>query len=317
MYLAIALSNMSDNKILYYDGKEIAINPANLDKITKNPEKYMILVEEKTASQDLYLKEIIVLFGGQPSESFYDNLKDASSLIKNLFINMPLVFKEIKKEDNFLLLDEKYFDIRSLFLKFDTNDFETLFKELPKLFDNDYKKTIGYLSELNNYKNKLKLFISNLSDKIKLIFDRNYKGTLNGCLKSWNLNHESKMYVLDGLNNNIYTQLKNLSYNDTEVVNQLSYAIIGYVVSDWTNDNSNLLLDSLTSFRDCIEQYSFNEGKGLETVNVSFNNVEISPLGSSFKNNIDSIIDEYSDSISNEEKAYILMEVVKKMTGGK
>ena len=319
MFLGIAISYMDDNMILYYDNSEIEINALNLDKIAQDPTKYYLLVDEKSKFQDKYLEDLICLFGGKFSNSYYMNLKIATELIKKHFINLPLLLKEVSEENNFLGLPKEYFAVRQLFLGFNINEYEVLIKKLPEIFGYDYEKTVKTLNDYMHLLSYVECYETQVINNIKNLFIENYKGSLNSCLKSWISNNEINYQhlILDGVDNLILNQLDRISYDDYEALNQLSEIIIGYRITDWTKDNSKELLETLDSFKSLLETSSDESTDNEELLNFKFKTVEVSPLGTSFMNNVDSIIDEYSDSISNEEKVYILMDLIKKISGGR
>ena len=316
IYFAATISNLSDNTILYFDEVEIEINPLNIDKFCHKPEKYKLLIEKKSKEQEEYLKGIINEFDGTPSNSYYANLHTASKLINRWFTNLPIALKEIKQNDNYLDMPMEFFEIRKLFLRFNINDYDALIKKMPAIFNGSLKKVLSFFENKDKYIKKLDEYSIKLSKDVKEIFNKNYKGSINGCIKEW-LNSEQIILsniLLDGRNKDISKTINVLSFEDVEAINQLSSSIIKYRLQDWTSNNTDVFINAIKDFTVTVVSNK-NTKRQKESVEINIKDKEISDMGKMFENNIESVIDEFNDSISNEEKAYILIQVIKKFTG--
>lgn len=316
IYFAVAIANLSDNTILYFENVEIDINANNIDKFCHFPEKYSILVEKKTKKQEDYLNTIIISLNGVPTDSYYSNLHMASSLLNKWFVNLPICLKEISNNDNYLKLPENFFIIREMFLKFNINDYETMLKQLPEVFNGSYKKVLSFIDERNVIFENIHNFSETLAKQVKTIFYKGYEGSLNGCIKEWLTSEKITIEgsFMDGDDKNIAKCIGILSYDDVEAINQLSSAIIKYRIEDWSRNNTDTVISSIKSFKTNVSS-SEKLSKQKEIVQLGFTSTTISSMGEMFRNNIETIVEEFNNSISNEEKAYILTQIIKDMTG--
>ena len=316
MFFAIAISNMNDNVILYYEKKEIDINSSNLDKMCHDPERYRLIVEPKSEKQEVYLKKIISIFKGIESDSYYLNVHQACELIRRWFIDLPIVLKELKLNDNFINVNEQFFKLKDIFLRFDINEYEVMIKEIPSIFENDYDVVIDYFINKDSIFESLNIYLFKLASEVKKIFGyEDYLGSLNSCFKDWiSMKHiDVRNLIFEASHKSLIAAFDNLSYDDTEAINQLSSAALKYRIEDWTRNNEKYLYKEIKSLKERLDKSDVHEQVHL---NFKHKKREISPIGKSFKNNIEAIIDEYNDAIPNEEKAYILMEMLNKFTGG-
>lgn len=311
LFLSIAISNMSDNVILYYNSIEIDLNPENLSKVCSNPSKYYLLVEKETIEQDKYLKKLSKSLGIEPTDSYYRNTRLCSDSLKKWAISLPMIIKETNEEDNYLELNNKLIELKDTLLRFDINPHELLMEILPSIFDDKYDEVVRFIDKELDIDKYIRNYEISLIGKIKNEYFDNYKGSLVNSMKQWSERNKidfSKV-VFEGCGKQIYKALVENNYDDISVINNISTIVLGYRVSDWTTNNGEKIAKA-------IESLIFDCKKKILTSTINKTNKQISPIGSALKNNIESILDEFSDSVSNEEKIQILSEMVNKYTGG-
>ena len=310
VYLSLAIANMDDNIILCFENVEVDINAINIDKACQNPEQYSFVVEEKSKAQDEYLKKMVKLFGGASTDSFYLNTKAASSLLKKWAIGQPMIIKETRKENNYLKLPDRFIELKNLLLKFNLNPYELLIKEIPSVFDNDYMLTISSIESYLNATEYIEKFINTIAKKIKDSFVKGYKGSIASCYKQWEISSKIDFtkVVFEGKGKDLQDLLRDVNHDNINAVNQIAILITGCSVMDWANNNEDKLYSVINEF---VESSKKKENRKIKQNN------KISSMGKMFQNNIESIVDEFADSITNEEKVEVLQNIINKYTGGK
>ena len=310
VYLALAIANMSDNIILYYENAEVDINAINIDKVCKNPKQYYFVVEEKSKEQDDYLKRIIKVFGGTGTDSFYINTKMASSLLKKWAIGQPMIIKEAHIDNNYLNLPEEFIELKNMLLKFNLNSYELLIKEIPTIFNNDYVKTIEALKKYLSISDYIDNFTNEIAKNINNIFVNGYNGSIASSYKQWEVNNNinySKV-VFEGKGKELYKLLSGINHDNIDATNQIAVLITGYSVIDWASNYEKRIYSAIQELVDCLLKKECKVKKQ--------NSINISSMGKMFQNNIESVVDEFADSITNEEKVEILKNIINKYTGG-
>lgn len=308
IYFALALANMSENKVLYFDNVEIEINAVNIDKVCLFPNKYYLLVENESKEQDEYLKKMLKVFEIEQCDSYNTNKKLCVEALKKWAISLPMIVKETKPEDNYLNLDKELIDLKNLLLKFDINPHELVFVDMPAVFDNSLDKTIKGIKKYKDISSFIDRYTAKLANEIIKMFNKNYLGHLNGSVRAWesenSINYND--IVFENKGKELYELFKNISHDDNEAINQISTVILGYRINDWANNNEKEIIDAINQYIDdslmCVEESE---------------KLEISALGKTFRNNIESVVDEFSDSISNKEKIQILKDIINSFTGEK
>ena len=102
-----------------------------------------------------------------------------------------------------------------------------------------------------------------------------------------------------------------LSYDDKECVEKISKVITNQYVEDWDNDKSSILKDKLEKFKISINSSEKISNSKLSIQQLLKESKEIEGVSSLLKNNIESVLDEFSDSITSKEKIDVLISVLK------
>ena len=164
-----------------------------------------------------------------------------------------------------------------------------------------------------------------LIDKTKAIFDKNFKGSLHSLLKEWykDNNLGSSPVIFDLKTKEIIDYINIMSTHDEfDIIEKISKIITGYYIEDWQpneiNNYENGLLNVIEKVK-YIEKNDTNDANkiilisGNEKIEKYFNSSnDISAIGTTMKSNIEELIDEYGDSLTEEEKITVLLDIVKK-----
>ena len=324
--IAISLYNYSDIIVVYFMNKEIDLNASNLVKINENPEKYFVLTEKGTTEKIKYLSNLLYTFKIYNVDNQRVNLKKLVDAMKKWVLSLPRILREYTIECDSLKVKQEYIDVKNELLKPDINNNEFIYKKLLEIF-----KTTN-LEEICNNITVMKQFFDHfmdnyfllLIDKTRMLFNDEFKGSLNLLLKEWYSNNKLDVSptIYDFKTKRLIEYIKNLAtYNENDIIEELSKIITGLYVEDWSPNEiqnyENDLKTIIKSIKSVDSIKSVNSNKltliyGNEKLEKYLNlEDKISAIGNTMKNNIEEIINEYGESLSEQEKVSILIDIVK------
>lgn len=324
--ISISLYNFSDIIVVYFMNKEIDLNANNLVKINENPDKYFILTEKGTTDKIKYLSNLMYVFNITNIDNQRVNLKKLVDAMRKWILSLPRILREYTTDYDYLKVKKEYIDIKNELLKPDINNNEFIYKNLIDIF-----KTTN-LDEICNNIFNMKKFFDNFMDnysellieKTKKMFDPKFKGGLNSLLKEWYSNNklDNSPIVYDLKTKKLIDYIKGLTTHDEkDIIEGVSKIITGFYIEDWSpseiqnyENGLKMIIDKIKNFDNTIhnESNKITLIYGDETVEKYINSEnKISPIGNTMKNNIEEIINEYGESLSEQEKISILIDIVK------
>lgn len=314
---AKAISELSDNAILYFQRKEIELNANNLVKAISN-EKYQISFARGAANQDDYLNKMIRLFNVASSNNFRKDTFALSKAINRFFMRMPQVIRICSQKNNFLRLNDSFIAFKDLFLSFDINPYEAVFQKPLEIFQTGtYENTFLKIRELvTNADDLLCQFYALIKGVIRKTFniDENtsLKSGFNDFLKS-KLKNKGKP-ILEEKSKQIYEFLcDELTYSDDECASRLVKIITGQAIEDWDSNKIESFKNALNDFKTSISSsvMSIDESSNLdELLNKKY---ELSGVSSLLKNNLESVLEEFSGSVTSSDKVNVLLSLLKEI----
>jgi len=335
IYISYVLLRNNYHFILYYNDKEIKVDYDIFDEIEKNVDNYFILIEKSSVERNDYINKLVELFNpDHDNKNYSDSYKFTLDSIKRWYFSLP---KNTKEFDSFIYDDYKEISseikkFRKEIVKPDLNPREFIVEKLPKLMNskNDFDKTIKKLTSL---KFILDEHISNVKNfvikKTIEVINNNYEGELATLLYNWyrNLDESVKEISHDIYINNFLKYLSELkTFNSYEIVNDLAFILTNFHIEDWNDEHYYLYFEKLKEIINYFDILKNNAITNLnndnyykieyidknQVINKKIKQVQLSYLGKSLFNEIEEIIEEFSDSIDADEKRNVLIEVLKK-----
>lgn len=325
--LSMSLYNYSDIIIIYFMNKEIDLDAGNLIKINENPDKYFILTEKGTTDKIKYLSKLLYIFNIPNLDNQRVNLRKLVESMRRWILSLPRILREYRIEQDEMNISEKYISIKNELLRPDINNNEFIYSKLLEILKTDDYEVV--CSEIEKMKQTFDNFVSKYSviliDKTKAIFDKNFKGSLHSLLKEWykDNNLGSSPVIFDLKTKEIIDYINIMSTHDEfDIIEKISKIITGYYIEDWQpneiNNYENGLLNVIEKVK-YIEKNDTNDANkiilisGNGKIEKYFNSSnDISAIGTTMKSNIEELIDEYGDSLTEEEKITVLLDIVKK-----
>lgn len=309
--VASAIANLPDNHfILYYKSKEIELNSQNLCKALNEEDTYKFRVAEGLFAKNQYIVLLLSLFNINSSSIFKDDIINLVNTIKNYCLRLPGIVRMQSKENNILGLSDGAIALKSRFMKAELNPYELIFEFLPFLSGgkDDYACIVKYVSDVKyELDNALSRFSAVVAKKLKTIME-SAAGSLNSAI-----HHSIDVYNIvedDSKFGQIFFD-PNLGYDDFNILNRISFAAFGDYIADWNYDRSD---DMCKKVSDYIHSSSVVQNilKIENDINLEHNLADI-PLASTFKNIIVDGIESFGDSLTDKEKAIVLMKVAREL----
>lgn len=312
--LAKAISELSDDVILYFQAKEIELESMNLSKSIFN-DKYSLSFSKSSNEQRRFVKNMMKLFFVDSCYSFRKDIIALSNSIKKFFSGLPQIVRLCSFDNNYLDLDEAFIKYKSVFLSFNINPFESVLIE-PKIIFN----TCNYdymFDQIKNWKEKQGTMIDHYKNSIvilvKNMFDVEHTTSLKMGLCQWvNKSSSNKLIVVSKSAKNVINYFEHSeTYNDLEYIDSLAYKMLSVYIEDWEGDLSSKLLNELLEIKKNVEESEDNHFVSSSMMNIkNEDNEKFSVMGDLLKNNVLSIMDEFSDSVSPNEKMEILKSIL-------
>lgn len=327
--IAMAFYNYTDIVVIYFMNKEIDLNSENLVKINQNPEKYFLYIEKETSNKVKYLSSLMNIFNIVNQDTQYINLKVLVESMKKWILSLPRLVREINTEDLELNVKKEYILIKNELLKPDINNNQFIYKTILEIFNTDnYNDTIDMITSMkitfDNFMNKYNL---KLIDKTKEIINIEFKGSISSLMKEWyqlnDLENSNVIYNMDTRNIIEYVRVLD-THNENDIIKSFSKILTGYYVEDWNSQYNKLYIEKLNNLINEInnnknkiitEKHNkimfYDENKNVKE-KVLDSEFEISPIGNTMKNNIEELIEEYGEALTENEKVNILIDLMKK-----
>lgn len=325
--LSIALYNYSDIIIIYFMNKEIDLDANNLIKINDNPEKYYILTEKGTTDKIKYLSNLMFIYDIPNLDNQRINLKKLVDGMRRWILSLPRILREYSSDYNYLNINEKYIVIKNELLRPDINNNEFIYQRLLEIFDtNNYEEITEFIKDMKQiFDSFMDSYCEYVINETKEIFNKNYKGSLNSLLKDWLIDNklESSNIIFDIKTRELIEYVKELTTHDeNDIIEKISKIVTGFYIEDWQPTEMNNLKEELQKIinnvkesdqknADCSNKITLINGSEKIEKYLSSDD-ELSALGNTMKNNIEEIINEYGDSLTEQEKISVLIDIMKK-----
>lgn len=307
--IAIAIYQMNVNVIMYFGKKEIPLNAENIAKAIDKPDKYLFELERGSNEKIEYLENLSEIFDVVGVDDFGAQLILTSESLQKWIFGLPKIVRSCTKNSNYLDLDEKFFEMKEVFYTYEINPYEAIFKKLPNIFES-YDEVIDFISSFKDSVMKIiNGFEEDISAEIKNMFDANRRASLMNIFNDFISENRLKDRYLESKEKIIVSCFDDLTYDDNYCLNKLSLALFKTKITDWERNRKEELLWEIDNFIKSAPTRRL-ENNAAEIV---VEHRELSGMGKLLMNQILDSFDEFNDSVSNEEKAQIISEILKKI----
>jgi len=336
VYITFILKNYMNEAIILVgdrEKKEVPITYEIINNINNNPKEYYLKIEKGTKEKEEYVKSLEEIFEDyKVKNSNQGRYEDLVKAIQRWLQSLSKYAKTSQinvKSNN--TIDKSTQKLRKELAKFDINSRQFIYNTLPRIFETE--KLEQCIKKLKNSKIYLESRDNELLEVVKETtknaFNKEYKGSVSSAAQTWllRLSDEKVNHIYDITTNSVLEILKQKENNDDTLSHKLGYALTGLALEDW-NDNSILIYGSeIKRVIDTIEEFEVacdkDGNEGLIKISFvssdnqederTFDKVEISPIGSMLLNNLEEALDEFGDSIDDNEKRNVLIKMLEKL----
>lgn len=342
IYIAAVLRKHRQHILVADKQGQFSLNVDVLVQINSNPGKFSLIYLDWNSDKTEYIHSLAKVFEEYVVSAERENSTYAyvASAMYRWFIDLPRYSRD---DSSRIVNGSRQKNNCSDFVRLLTQNhsaFELLFEKLPAIYQCD-KPTIKLARKIEATKRHLDNALKELVDKLvlevkKMLFQcESEESLLNSDLLS------AIMRWKDSLDENVFEQLfadgtdKMLALFQSEIDDErllicdLAKILTGLRVEDWDAQTIEQFRDRLTLYKTTAENFHSEQEKeeilGTYEYQISyvdkngkaiikrFDGINVSARGNLLYNQITSAIDSMGQSISEQEKREILMEVLKKL----
>jgi hypothetical protein len=341
IFIAAVLCVDRQSLVVKYGDIEVRITPDLLNDINESPSDYTVILENWNEDKAEYLAGLERIFSDHivEREKAYNGFVFVLLAMNRWYMNLPKYAKEFDRlykgngEYTELEMRKKKF-INSL-KQIDSNPREYLFEKVFLLIGRqEYFSNSVPLIEVvkKEWDMAVPNLIKTLAQDVKDIFNaRKTKASLSSVIRDWSeaLSDQTKQYLFSGNESRILELLSSVTNDDVSFIQRLAKAVTSLRIEDWNNNTIVIFLRNLQEFKKTVENYNNSKNQAEETgteeykitfkdehgseITKAFGRVEYSGKAKILLNSIKTDLEEHGQSITEQEKRQVLMELLQKL----
>lgn len=336
IYIAVVLHSMKKDIVLRYKNEEVKISSDLLNSINENPDDYSAIMENWNEDKSNYLVKLEKTFKDYivEREKSYNSFAYIAFSMYRWYMSLPRCSKEMLEEyDTAHKISKEYLKFMATLKQPTNNARQYLVVDLPKIFKQQ-TATITTADSIASAKcifdNGKSALTTRILNSIIKIFNGNSQATLSSVLKDWseNIKPSTMQHQFANNENAVLSLILSVTNDEVTFANRIAKAITGLRIDDWNYNSINQFEEALVKFKSSIEEYNSGEQNKdvvTDTCKITFINdngseitrvIEKSPYSKRAKllyNDISGAIEEMGQSISEQEKRQVLIDILEKM----
>ena len=344
VYIAVILHHIKKSVTILCNGREERITPDLLNDINEVPENYSVIMDDWNGEKAEYIVQLEELFRTtiNEREKAYNSYTYIVYAMGRWYMSLPKYAKELDILYMGWKSDKKSKRIAQNRRKFlnslkqtDINPREYLFDTLFVIFGMS-EFNLGVIDNITaakaEYDNALDRMTQTLICDVKRIFGNgNANESLTSSVKNWHesLSERTIQHLFVNDENRVLELIQTITNDETGFIQRLGKAVTGLRMEDWNNATIESFVQDLISIKDTVEEYDrqevdncnggtdvyrivFTDTEGNE-VTRSFSKTEYSDRAKLLLNDITTSLEEMGQSITEQEKRQVLMELLEKL----
>ena len=340
VFIAIAVRDFKHNLVFLNNGAEVKLTAELLARINENPEPYSVMLEDWDDVKAAYLARLEKLFAPckVEQEKTCNDFASVVSAMVRWYLALPKYAKEQTGNDQGAVR------FVNALKQPDINPREFLFDKIPQFFNmKGFSLDVAdnVVAAKAKYDGAIDALIVELADEVRTIFchesvkkrlQSSAKSvglpSLNSIIRDWcdGLKETTKQRLFDGMENRILELMQTVTPDETVFIQRLAKAVTGLRLEDWNDDTAKAFLVGLWAFKTMIEDFDSHKGNvsnkkdgnykitfpnedGHEITKI-FPHTQTSPKAILLKNEILSMLIDYGQALTEQEKRQVLMEAL-------
>ncbi len=342
IYIAAIIHLNRSNLVIKKGNVEQRITADLLKGINDNPSNYSVVLENWNEEKTTYLTQLEQLFEKHvhEQEKVYNSFAYIVSAMNRWYMSLPKYAKEMTKlykgKEEFNSISSSHRKFVNSLKQLDINPREYLFEKLFALFGfKEFSADVvdNITQTKKEYDGAITALNKALVSDVKIIFTpkgREGRGSLTSIIQDWysSLKETTIQHLFANSENQILDLMKTITNDEITFIQRLAKAVTALRVEDWNEGTIATFIKDLMVFKETIEEYDSQvadatsaadsyklittDSEGREVVKT-FSRSEYSTRAKLLYNEITNSIDEMGQSITEQEKRQILIEILEKL----
>lgn len=342
IYIATVIHLNRNNLVIKKANSEQKITADLLNGINECPKNYSVVLENWNEDKTSYLTQLEQLFERhvREQEKAYNSFSYIILAMNRWYMSLPKYAKEMVKaykgNEEFRNISVSHRKFVNSLKQLDINPREYLFEKLFAIFG--FKEfNVDIVDNIEGtkkeYDNATASLVKALVSDVKIIFapkGQNAKSSLTSVIQDWysSLKETTIQHLFTNSENLVLDLMKTITNDEVAFTQRLAKAITALRVEDWNEGTILTFIKDLIVFKETVEEYDSQtideissadsyklittDSEGNEVVKT-FNRGEYSARAKLLYNEITNSIDEMGQSITEQEKRQILIEILEKL----
>lgn len=342
IYIATIIHLNRNNLVIKKANAEQKITADLLNGINDNPSNYSVVLENWNEEKTAYLTQLEQLFEKyiHEQEKIYNSFSYIVSAMNRWYMSLPKYAKEMSKtykgSDEFKNISASHRKFVNSLKQLDINPREYLFEKVFALFGfKEFNTAVvdNIAQTKKEYDGATASLVKTLVSDVKALFTlkgHDVRGSLTSIIQDWyaSLKDTTIQHLFANSENQILDLMKTITNDEITFTQRLAKAVTALRVEDWNESTIATFIKDLTIFKETIEEYDSQiidekssadsyklittDSEGREIVKT-FSRSEYSARAKLLYNEITNSIDEMGQSITEQEKRQILIEILEKL----
>lgn len=335
VFIAAALNSIKQYIVICKNGTEIELSAGLLNAINEKPDDFVVFIENWDKQKEEYIDRLETIFADHiiNGEKETNNFAYVARAMQRWLASLPKYAKEMTSIYKGSKLDREKIKFVNALKKPEINAREFLFDDIINIY-NLREFTPGVADNIEKTKavfdNAIEKLMDGLAEDIRECFGagQSKKATLISIMLDWYdaLKDTTKSHLFNNGEDKILGLIENATNDEKAFVSRIAKGIVGLRIEDWNEKSIETFVAGLASFKDAVEiqdskieegvnnSYSLTfQDKAGNSITKSFERCEYSNRAKLLFNEITDAVDSMGQSISENEKRQVLMEVLEKL----
>lgn len=346
IYIAVVLHMNRSNIVVKNGNLEVKLSAELLNGINVNPQRYSVILEDWNDEKSAYLANLEQHFSQHihEQEKTYNSFAYIVYAMNRWYMSLPKYAKEMSKIYLGVNAHESYKKISPSHVRFikslkqldNINPREYLFEKIFTMFGlNGFNEDVvdSIAQAKQEYDSAISRLLKSLIYDTKALFTPKgspVQGSLTSIIQDWynSLKETTIQHLFANNESQTLELMKTITNDESSFIQRLAKAITALRVEDWNEGTIKTYNSDLATFKNTVEEFNSQEvldtkvtdtyklitinSDGQETIK-SFSHTEYSDRARLLFNEITNSIDEMGQSISEQEKRQVLIEILEKL----
>ena len=345
IFISIIFHEYKKYLIVTTQNGQVNINADTLLQINSRPTEFYLQYANWDKDKELFIKILSKAFSPfiikeEVNNNSYDYLVSA---MRRWYVNLPKYSREIKELPSGEILDKQYISFVKI-LKYNVGSYELLFEKMPLVLGFEKKINEELANKIINLKNYYDNLLEKLKEELIYIVKQKYilknnekyikQISLTSVIKDWceTLNPKIYEHLFKNGTERCLHLFKEITNDEIGFISKLAKIATDLRIEDWDYQTIIRFKEQLEIYKKTAEEYIFMDKNKLGKNNIDINSyqltfvdnegnntikrfekIEYSSLGKLLYNSIWGEIDSMGQSISEQEKRQVLIEVLKEL----